>query len=574
MNQNHKMTSGISRRDFLKGAAAGAVGLAAAGLLTGCESQETPTSTPCPEPTAASGQFAWESAPEPIPEDQIKETVESDIVVVGGGFSGLCCALSGREAGAEVVLIERMRQVIGRGGSIFAINSKLTKEKGYELSEEEISKIYKRMMGYHSYRIDGSKWMLHAQRSGEAMDWLIDHMTTASQVGGNDLTPVMEHWYSDPEDVNGEFPGTHEFLGGPNGKGPDDNPQQDVCDNMAAYCAKAGVDMRYENAAKQLVKDGDRVIGVICTNANNEYVKYIARKGVVMATGDFGADEEMLQKYIPWALQAGRGGIWEGSGHKMSYWAGAALDKSETPAPMIFCFQWRSITRQVRAFQGLMVNSDGVRYINEDNVISHGGLSLMHEKGHHAYAIWDTAYASEPQWQNHRYVDGPKVFENEQEVIQYWDEIVASSGTIEMNGSGSIDVKMVKADTIEELVEKLGLPKETAIATIERYNGFCEKGVDEDFYKRKELLLPIKTGPFYGIKCTPWFLSTVGGIRCNNKMQVLNENNETIEGLYCVGSMVGDMYCNCYSTHFPGHNLGSTCLTFGYLTGKYLAEEA
>ena len=157
MNQNHKITSGISRRDFLKGAAAGAVGLAAAGLLTGCESQETPTSTPCPEPTAASGQFAWETAPEPIPEDQIKETVESDIVVVGGGFSGLCCALSGREAGAEVVLIERMRQVIGRGGSIFAINSKLTKEKGYELSEEEISKIYKRMMGYHSYRIDGSK---------------------------------------------------------------------------------------------------------------------------------------------------------------------------------------------------------------------------------------------------------------------------------------------------------------------------------------------------------------------------------------------------------------------------------
>lgn len=122
-----------------------------------------------------------------------------------------------------------------------------------------------------------------------------------------------------------------------------------------------------------------------------------------------------------------------------------------------------------------MVNSDGVRYINEDNVISHGGLSLMHEKGHHAYAIWDTAYASEPQWQNHRYVDGPKVFENEQEVIQYWDEIVASSGTIEMNGSGSIDVKMVKADTIEELVEKLGLPKETAIATIERYNGVSAK---------------------------------------------------------------------------------------------------
>ena len=56
------------------------------------------------------------------------------------------------------------------------------------------------------------------------MDWLIDRMTTASSVGGSDLTPVMEHWYEDPEEINGEFPGTHEFLDGPNGKGPDDNP--------------------------------------------------------------------------------------------------------------------------------------------------------------------------------------------------------------------------------------------------------------------------------------------------------------------------------------------------------------
>ena len=85
------------------------------------------------------------------------------------------------------------------------------------------------------------------------MDWLIDRMTTASSVGGSDLTPVMEHWYEDPEEINGEFPGTHEFLDGPNGKGPDDNPQQDVCDNMAAYCAKEGVDIRYQTEAKQLV---------------------------------------------------------------------------------------------------------------------------------------------------------------------------------------------------------------------------------------------------------------------------------------------------------------------------------
>lgn len=95
--------------------------------------------------------------------------------------------------------------------------------------------------------------------------------------------------------------------------------------------------------------------------------------------------------------------------------------------------------------------------------------------------------------------------------------------------------------------------------------------MDEEFGKRKELLLPVKTGPFYGIKCTPWFLSTTGGIRCDEHLRVMNANNEIIEGLYCLGSTVGDMYNNCYSTHFPGHNLGGTCLTFGYVTGRYLA---
>lgn len=255
----------------------------------------------------------------------------------------------------------------------------------------------------------------------------------------------------------------------------------------------------------------------------------------------------------------------------MAYWAGAAVDKNETPTPMIFCFQWRSITRQVRAFQGLMVNSDGRRYDNEDNVISHGAQALTHEKGHYAYAIWDDDYANEPQWQNHRYVDGPKVFETPDDVRAYWQTTIDGPGTINMNGSGDIEVKMIKADTIEKLVEELGLPKEETLKTIEAYNGYCDKGVDEEFGKRKELLLPVKNGPFYGIKCTPWFLTTTGGIRCNDDMQVMDEDNEVIEGLYCLGSTVGDMYCNCYSTHFPGHNLGGTCLTFGYVTGRKLA---
>ena len=233
---------------------------------------------------------------------------------------------------------------------------------------------------------------------------------------------------------------------------------------------------------------------------------------------DYGTNAEMVKTMIPW-MDGIPGGIWEGSGHKMCYWAGAAIDRSGTPAPMVFCFQWRSITKQVRAFQGLMVNDSGQRYTNEDNVISHGGLSLLHEHGHQAFAIWDDNYANEPQWQNHAFVDGDPVFASADDVRAYWEECVNGPGTIEMNGSGQIEVKMIKADTIEELVEQLGLPAEETLAQIERYNTYCDQGYDEEFDKRPELLLPIRTAPFYGIRCTPWFLTTTGGIRCNERMQ-------------------------------------------------------
>ena len=568
------MEATLNRRTFVAGAAvsAGVAALMNIGMTRAQAEEAAPADGSVP---------SFLVAPEPI---EPERTVDADVVVVGAGFSGLNCAVSASEEGLNVVILERLPMVIGRGGSTFAINSKLMDEKGYHYTTGtsapvhddeklfDIGRVFKRMMGYHSYRIDGAKWMLHAHKSEEAMNWMIDKMTTASKVGGYDLTPVMEHWYHDPEGINGEFPGTHEFLYGPNGSGPAANPQQDVCENLAAYCEAQGCPVQYNTEAKQLVKDADgRVIGVIAEDEDGTITQYNAAKGVVMATGDFGTDQEMKETLIPW-MKDTPGGIWPGSGHKMAYWAGAALDRTGTPCPLVFCFQWRSITKQVRAFQGLMVNSDGKRYTNEDNVISHGGLSLMHEKGQHAFAIWDIDYANEPQWMNPAFVDGDPAFADPQAVIDYWEECVNGPGFIEMNGSGEIEVKMIKADTLEELVDQLGLPAEETLAQIDRYNKYAEQGYDEEFDKRPELLLPIKNGPFYGIKCTPWFLSTTGGIRCTVDMEVQDKDDNVIPGLYCLGSMVGDMYNNCYSTHFPGHNLGATCLTFGYLLGKHLAE--
>lgn len=548
----------VTRRGFITGAAA-----AGAVAVTGVSAAQTAVAEP-----AGDSAYAWEKAPEPIDESQIVDTVETDVLVIGGGTSGLICGLKAREEGADVIILEKMPMVIGRGGSIFAMNSRFTQEKGVTL---DIGKTYKRMMGYHSFRVDQDKWLLHANHSGEAMDWLEERMTTASKVGGHDLYPILEEQYDDPEELVGEYQGTHEFLGGPHGSNPRDNPQQDVVDNLAAWCVDQGVDLRYNTCAEQLVKDeAGTVVGCVALNEDDEYVKFVGRNGVVLATGDFGTDKEMIAKYCHWALQCGDGGVFDGSGHKMALWAGAAWEKSEGAVPLLMCFQWINITNQVRSFQGLLVNENGVRYTNEDNVLSHGTAAFLSQPHSRAYAIWDTAYAYDADWR-HQYLDGPAVFEAGDDAIAHWDKLV-TSGEIDQNGSGSMSLNMVKCDTLEELVEALGLPAEETLATIERYNGFCETGVDEDYHKREGLLLPVKEGPFYGAICTPWQLAMLGGIRCNTQMQALDENDEVVPGLYVIGSLVGDMYANIYSTHFPGHNLGATCLTFGWLTGNRLAH--
>ena len=132
---------------------------------------------------------------------------------------------------------------------------------------------------------------------------------------------------------------------------------------------------------------------------------------------------------------------------------------------------------------------------------------------------------------------------------------------------------MVKADTIDGLARKLGLPVAPLKATVERYNGFCKTGIDEDFGKRPGLLIPVERPPFYGeISKSPWLLSISGGLRTNIKMQVLDKNEQVIRGLYAVGTIVGDMYSNIYTFLEPGHNLGATCVTFGYLVGKDIAK--
>jgi succinate dehydrogenase/fumarate reductase flavoprotein subunit len=128
----------------------------------------------------------------------------------------------------------------------------------------------------------------------------------------------------------------------------------------------------------------------------------------------------------------------------------------------------------------------------------------------------------------------------------------------------------VKADTIEELAVKMNVPPANLRKTVDRYNELVDKGADEDFGKRKELLFPIKKPPFYGGLMKSALLTTTSGLRVDNRLQVLDEQEEPLGGLYAVGNVQGDMFAVDYPTIFPGLSHGR-CVTFGRLVGLHLA---
>ena len=109
----------------------------------------------------------------------------------------------------------------------------------------------------------------------------------------------------------------------------------------------------------------------------------------------------------------------------------------------------------------------------------------------------------------------------------------------------------MKADTLEELADGLGLPREEFLAQVERYNSYCETGLDDEFHKDKRFLLPVKQPPFYGIKNEPYTLCITGGLNTDIQMHVCDNQNDPIPGLYAWAPSWETCTATCTTTRCP-----------------------
>ena len=340
------MNKSISRRNFLTGAAVALGGAAAAGVA-GC-APSTPQEKLSETGAAASGtRWSWETKPEPIADDEIVETIDTEICIVGLGSAGTTSAMAAAQSGAKVVVLQKLDKVITNGWCVAAFNSKMFLDAGqtYDLAD-----IYFKFADLSNGRDNPKVVKTFLNRSGEVVDYVIRQTP--------DFTPVMQAsghtygWYIN-NDMATRYDQFHKLL-----------------DAIAEKAVAAGAEIRYNTPAVQLVQDeSGRVTGVI-GESKEGYVKVNASKGVILCTGDTSDDQEMLEAFCPIMLgvQSMHGAPCNtGDGHKMALWAGASMDPA--PHTMMMHFDPTWMPEGNAPYSGipwLRVNLNGERFGNEN----------------------------------------------------------------------------------------------------------------------------------------------------------------------------------------------------------------
>ena len=501
---------------------------------------------------------SWTVPPSPVTADMVEETLCADIIVLGAGIAGISCALRAAQAGADVLVLEKSSSWTGRGGNIGVANSSFMKEQGFENDTEYMAREWIKRCGN---RCDERILWLFLNNGGRAMDWLVDIVTRPEYGARAALQGCLYKG-----DTYLEILGSHRFFDGPMAKKGMRAGGADAVYAMYCEAVKLGVRFLFKTPAEQLHKENGRVLGAYARKEDGGYVYAKGTRGVVIATGDIGGNHAMCEDLAPIANRcavnpyAPKGGN-NGDGHRMGLWAGGAFE--DTPFPVIMHPQAFHFANYCFLFVGL----DGLRFMNEDNYIQGKGLTILREGLTYAWSIVDSAWrekvpATLP-------FGGGLFWGQDCEVGESGFDPDVEQQTFERGIQRGV---VVSADTPEELAEKMGAPADAFMRTLKRYNDMAANGRDEDFGKRKELLIPLDTPPYFGLKFGPALLAAVGGLKVDTGMRVLGENGAPVSGLYAVGNAAGGRYGVDYPMMLPGNSHG-TALTFGFLLGEALGAE-
>lgn len=506
----------------------------------------------------------WLGEEPEIPEGDIAEVVECDVLVVGAGHAGTFAAASAVENGAKTILIEKFNHDMASGlrDTLAAVNSKQQVENEDNPDAKEVMKyLVDWSQGYCDRRLAKT----FVENSGETMDWYAGVMEQQGMKFLHEVdTPKPDDNYK-VLDVGHSIQYEEEYY------------EQLTMDKVFDYAVGLGLDIQYETTMVKLVKSKERVSGLIAQRADGTYVQFNAAKGVILCTGGYSANDDMMKALQPWTLEQtcinySKSGS-KGDGIRACLWAGAAMDT--THASMIF--ERGAIRPDAVGQTGdgrlfwmgsqpfLKVNLLGKRFMNEYMPYDYVLHAAASQPDHTYCQVWDSNYETYcEQFETH---GCSRLFPHENGAAP----VFPMGYVAEMNQGLLEEGFIVQADTIEELAEKLGIPADTFAETVNRYNELADKGEDEDFGKEAYRLSKMDTAPYYGVRQSGGYLiCTMDGIRIDETMHAIREDGTAIEGLYVCGDCSGSYFHGSYPNLLAGAAAGRSA-TFGRLAGKLAA---
>lgn len=450
-------------------------------------------------------------------------TKDVDVVVVGGGGAGFAAAVTAKENGADVVLLEKMPQVGGNtlisGGEMAAPANELQEKEGIEDSKELFAEDVKEAGG-----------------NPELIDVLADHATEDA------------YWLRD--DIGVKWLDNLMFFGGHSVKRsliPEAHSGNELIKNYLKKCEELGIEVITDADVKEILTEDNKVTGVKAETPDENLT--VNAKSVVLATGGFGANDEMtyendneIDEYVKSTNSPGA----TGDGIIMAEKLGADtvdMDKIQLYPicdPETGRLLYVGDTRLVGG--ALLVNKEGNRFVEELGTRREISLAIKDQTDHVGYLLWD-------------------------------EKSNETTGTMASNPEEAKEQfdkgNLYKADTIEELADHFDIDKEELLKTVERFNENSKKEEDPDFNLRM-LGWTVEEGPFYMLKAAPAVHHTMGGLKINTEAEVLTKDDEVIDGLYAAGEVTGGIH--------GSNRLGSAAIAditvFGRIAGKNAAEHA
>jgi fumarate reductase flavoprotein subunit len=468
---------------------------------------------------------------------------ETDVVVIGSGVAGLAAALTLAEGGAKVIVFEKERSLGGTSNfyhGTFAVESEMQRKQYITYTKDQA---FQNIMEYSHWRANPRLVRAIVDESAATIDWL--------QKAGVEFTEVT---------INiPDAPRTYHLI---KGKG------EAVVKALTTKAKALGVTILPSTPVKQILKTGDKITGVIAEE--NEEPVQVKAKAVIIASGGYANNKEWIKKYAGFDLDVNVIPIGNvdktGDGIRMALEVGAAdeglglLELVHT-GPVGPEFAMGTQLESAAVQPNLWVNYKGERFCDETIIFNDTsvGNAGVRQKGGYSFSMFDSAIKKqliEKGTEKAMAMDfppGSRTTELEREL----QAAIANKSTEVFGG-----------DTIEELAGKMGISPEALKNTVAEYNGFCEKGHDDLFAKEQRYLRPIKEAPFYAIRIRTLFLGTLGGIKINHNIEVLDKKDNVIPGLYAAGYDAGGMYGDGYSIKSSSGLSSSFATNSGRIAGK------